>query len=171
MFQPLLHALAACLPALALATRTKSTCQLIDAKLPGRISYPDSNVYNTSVTNYFSGQERELAPDCVFEPVSAKEISKFVKIVTAPSCNGTQFAVRGGGHTLWTGAANIDNGITVDMRLMSDTTLSPDNKVAHLGPGARYHDVYHKVVQHNVTVMGGRVPTIGVGGFASSGEY
>ncbi|KAL1641337.1 hypothetical protein SLS61_010154 [Didymella pomorum] len=142
---------------------------LIDFQNSWTRCWSDSNVYNTSVTNYFSGQERELAPDCVFEPVSAKEISKFIKIVTAPSFTGTQFAVRGGGHTLWTGAANIDNGITVDMRLMSDTTLSSDNKVAHLGPGARYHDVYHKVVQHNVTVMGGRVPTIGVGGFASSG--
>jgi len=165
MLRLLFRAFAASLPAIAVAT---SPCQLIDAGIPGRVSYPDSNLYNSSITSYFSGQERELNPTCVFEPVTASEISQFIKIVTA--CNGTQFAIRGGGHTLWTGAANIDCGITMDMRLMNDTTLSQDNQIAHLEPGARYHDVYHEVVKHNVTVMGGRVPGIGVGGFASGGE-
>lgn len=164
MLRLLFRAFAASLPAIAVAT---SPCQLIDAGIPGRVSYPDSNLYNSSITSYFSGQERELNPTCVFEPVTASEISQFIKIVTA--CNGTQFAIRGGGHTLWTGAANIDCGITMDMRLMNDTTLSQDNQIAHLEPGARYHDVYHEVVKHNVTVMGGRVPGIGVGGFASGG--
>ncbi|POS68898.1 hypothetical protein DHEL01_v212709 [Diaporthe helianthi] len=84
-----------------------------------------------------------MSPGCIFRPTSTQDVAAFVKSVT--KYNDTQFAIRGGGHTLWTGAANINGGITVDMRLIEDTKLE----------------------EYNLTVMGGRVPGIGVGGFAT----
>ncbi|KAK5989784.1 FAD-dependent monooxygenase sdcF [Cladobotryum mycophilum] len=166
MYQSVLYALVAALPAVTFAAGT-APCKLIDSKIPGRISYPDSATYNSSVSSYYSGQERALHPGCIFRPTNTAEVSQFIKLVTAN--NGTQFAVRGGGHTLWTGAANVDNGITVDMRAMKDVTLSNDKKIARLGPGGIFSDIYPKLVPQNLTVMGGRVPGIGVGGFVTGG--
>ncbi|KAK2616399.1 hypothetical protein QQS21_000640 [Conoideocrella luteorostrata] len=161
-----LSAAAALLP-VASAVPQPNACKIIDAKIPGRISYPNSATYNSSASSYYSDQERELHPGCIFRPTTTSEVSQFVKLVT--SCEGAQFAVRGGGHTLWTGAANINGGITVDMRLMKSFALSPDKKIAHLGAGGIWNEIYPQLVPHKLTAMGGRVPGIGVGGFVTGG--
>lgn len=93
--------------------------------------------------------------------------------MTAGNCCShctSKFAVRGGGPTFWTGAANIERGITIDMRLMNQVELSEDKKIARIGGGAVWDDAYSQLVPHNLTVMGGRIPGIGVGGFASGGQ-
>lgn len=160
-------AIAAALPSAVSATQ--DVCQLISSQIPGAISYPNSTIYESSVNSYYSGQERELSPGCIFRPTRTSEVAEFVKSVTAN--NHTQFAIRGGGHTLWTGAANIDGGITVDMRLMNETRLSSNQETALLGPGGLWNNIYPQLEAYNLTVMGGRVPGIGVGGFVSGGEY
>ncbi|PTB64859.1 FAD-binding domain-containing protein [Trichoderma citrinoviride] len=164
MYSFVLCLLAAVQAASASATQT---CKTLDAKLPGRVSYPDSTAYNASISSYYSGQERDLNPGCIFRPTSTAEVSQFIKLVT--SSGNTQFAVRGGGHTLWPGAANVKGGITVDMRAMNNLTLSKDHKIAHLGAGAVFSDIYPQLVPYNLTVMGGRVPGIGAGGFVTGG--
>ncbi|KAL6697232.1 FAD-binding domain-containing protein [Trichoderma pleuroticola] len=164
MYRFVLHLLAAALPA---AASVVQTCRRLDAQIPGRVFYPDSTTYNSSISSYYSGQERELNPSCIFRPTSTSEVSQFVKLIT--DCGDVKFAVRGGGHTLWTGAANIDDGITVDMRSLNGLDLSKDHKIARLGGGAVFSDIYPKLVPYNLTVMGGRVPGIGAGGFVTGG--
>jgi FAD/FMN-containing dehydrogenase len=153
----------------SVSASTAQTCKTLDAKIPGRVSYPDSTAYNASISSYYSGQERDLNPGCIFRPTSTSEVSQFIKLVT--SSGNTQFAVRGGGHTLWPGAANVDGGITVDMRAMNSLSLSEDHKIAHLGAGAVFSDIYPQLTPYNLTVMGGRVPGIGAGGFVTGGKY
>ncbi len=102
-------------------------------------------------------------------PTTTDEVSQFVKTVGARTQRDAKFAVRGGGHMLWKGAANIDGGITVDMRLVNATVFNADKSVASLGAGGRFGDVYHALKPYSLTVLGGRVPTIGVGGFLSPG--
>lgn len=80
-----------------------------------------------------------------------------------------KLAVRSGGHMIWAGAANVEGGITVDMREMKGVELSGDGSVARLGAGAVWSDVYRELVPRNLTVMGGRVTGIGVGGFITGG--
>ncbi|PHH67470.1 hypothetical protein CDD82_1465 [Ophiocordyceps australis] len=159
-----LVALAAALPALGSPT---SRCKALDAQMPGRVSFPSSSTYKSSLSSYYSGQERELNPGCIFRPTSTDEVVKFVRLIT--KSNDTRFAVRGGGHTLWSGAANVNGGITVDMREMNSLELSSDEKVARLGAGGVWDHYYAQLGPKNLTVMGGRVPGIGVGGFASGG--
>jgi len=163
----ILHFLAAALPTAAAAKQ--GSCEAVAAKLPGRISYPDSKTYNLSISSYYGGQERALQPSCVFRPTTTDEVSQFVKIMTSDTCQ-SKFAVRGGGHTFCAGAANIEPGITVDMRLMNHIELSKDKKVASIGGGTVWDDAYSQLAPHNLTVLGGRVPGIGVGGFATGGE-
>lgn len=158
--------LAAALP--AAATSTYDSCKLVNAKIPGRISYRGTQIYNSSLSSYYGGQERELSPNCIFRPTTTAEVAHFVKLMTSNKCQ-SKFAVRGGGHTFCAGAANIDPGITVDMRLMNHVELSKDKKIVRVGGGAIWDTVYEHLVPHNLTAMGGRIPGIGVGGFATGG--
>jgi FAD/FMN-containing dehydrogenase len=174
MSKSLLQALIVALAAVASATKipTKGpskTCKLIDSHMPGLVSYPNTTAYDSSLSTYYSSQERELSPGCIFRPAKTQDVSQFIQLVTAQK--DTKFAVRGGGHTLFTGAANIDGGITVDMRGMKDVVLSQDHKVARLGAGGIFSEIYPQLVPHNLTVMGARVPGIGVGGFVTGGKY
>ncbi|KAJ5794716.1 hypothetical protein N7457_001315 [Penicillium paradoxum] len=161
-----LHLLA--VTGLAAASATHDPCKALEYRLPGRVSYPGTTTYNASLSSYYSGQERTLRPGCIFRPTNTSEVSQFVKLVASADYK-TNFAVRGGGHTLWTGAANIDSGITVDLRLINLVELSEDHKIARIGGGAVWDDAYEHLVPYNLTVMGGRIPGIGVGGFATGG--
>ncbi len=102
------------------------------------------------------------------------EVSKFMRLVTKKiaGCNDTpKFAIRGGGHTIWSGAANNNHGITMDLRAMNEVILNDDRTVATLGAGGIWSDIYPQLVPHKVTVMGGRVSGIGVGGLATGGKF
>ncbi|KAM7194542.1 hypothetical protein V8F20_007898 [Naviculisporaceae sp. PSN 640] len=164
---------AAALPAVAIAGMAggpgSSTCQVIAAQMPGRVIFPSDSAYNAAQSSYYAGQARDMQPGCIFMPRTTDEVSRFVKTIGSRSGSDAKFAIRGGGHTLWKGAANIDGGITVDMRLINGTVLNSDRSVASLGAGGRFGAVYHDLKPFNLTVLGGRVPSIGVGGFLTSG--
>jgi FAD/FMN-containing dehydrogenase len=168
--------LAAFLSTSAAAARihhSKNICELLNAQLPGLVSDPETTGYNASQTTYYTSQERDLRPACVFRPTNTTQVSDFVKLIVEAGRGTTtpQFAVRGGGHTLFSGAANIDGGITIDMRSLDTFALNEDQTVASLGGGAIWSNIYPQLVPHNLTVLGGRVPGIGVGGFTTGGKY
>ncbi|KAI4185342.1 MAG: hypothetical protein LQ348_004379 [Seirophora lacunosa] len=176
-----LVALLPLLAATAAAQNTTDICSLLNSRLPARVSFPGNPVYNLSRTSYYSGFERALSPGCIFRPENATEVSQFVKLVTAngenakggkygnPNQSTPKFAIRGGGHTLFSGAANIDGGVTVDLRAIKSLELSQDRRVASIGGGAIWSDIYPQMVPYNLTVMGGRVPGVGVGGYSTGG--
>ncbi|KAH9892197.1 hypothetical protein F4778DRAFT_751205 [Xylariomycetidae sp. FL2044] len=145
-------------------------CAAVQAEMPDRVSIPGTTEYNLSISSYYSGQEKDLEPGCIFTPSGATEVSRFITSLTK---NGfeyvPQFAIRSGGHMIWKGAANIERGITVDMRAINSVTLTEDKKGAILGAGGIWSDIYTELVPHNLTVMGGRVAGIGVGGLSTGG--
>jgi len=51
------------------------------------------------------------------------------------------------------GAANIEGGITVDIRGLDELVLSEDGKVVSLGAGGVRSSIYEKLVQYNLTVV------------------
>lgn len=91
----------------------------------------------------------------------------------------TKFSVRGGGHSPNPGWSSInDTGILIDLQKMNRLTLSSDSAVVSLGPGLRWGDVYNALDTYGVSVIGGRIPHVGVAGlilggafFHFSGEY
>ncbi|KAL7935512.1 hypothetical protein V8C35DRAFT_299670 [Trichoderma chlorosporum] len=150
-------------------------CSTIQYQFPTLVSIQGDAAYNASQSSFYTSLERDVTPGCVFRPNCTADVSKFIKLISSNTprtrsgdFSGT-FAVRGGGHTLWTGAANIDGGVTVDMRGMNSFSLSKDLKTASLGGGAIWSDIYPQLTPHNLTIMGGRLPGIGVGGFATGG--
>lgn len=45
----------------------------------------------------------------------------------------------------WAGANNINDGVTIDLGLMTKTTYNPETKLASIQPGGRWTDVYFEV--------------------------
>jgi FAD/FMN-containing dehydrogenase len=163
--------------ALSVATTDVATiCQQVIEHMPNRISYMSSSAFNESISTYFSAQESELEPECIFSPEDASEVSQFVKLLSAHTehsqnlSSPTQIAVRSGGHTPWSGAANVEGGITIDLRAMNAVSLSQDQTVASIGGGGIWSDIYPQLIPYNLTVMGGRVVSVGVGGFLTGGK-
>ena len=155
---------------IALIHNAAQDCKTIEKHLPGTISFPQDSIYAASLGTYYSEEERDIQPTCVFSPTSTSQVSRFVKLITALGST-SKFAVRSGGHTYIGGAANIAGGITVDMRGIHDVTFSKNLDVVTIGGGAVWSsDVYPNLVAHNLIAAGARLPGIGIGGFVTGGE-
>ena len=50
-----------------------------------------------------------------------------------------------GGHMAWAGANSIEDGVTIDLGLLTTTTYHPETKTASLQPGGRWTQVYEEV--------------------------
>ncbi|CAG8979684.1 hypothetical protein HYALB_00003915 [Hymenoscyphus albidus] len=112
-------------------------------------------------------QECWLTPQCIISPASSRDVSVAIKTV---GFLNTRFAVRSGGHSPNPGFSSIGpEGILIELSRLNQVTLSADKKVASVGPGLRWGDVYKALDASGVTAIGGRIPSVGVGGLILSG--
>ncbi|KAH8701253.1 oxidoreductase FAD-binding protein [Phaeosphaeriaceae sp. PMI808] len=133
------------------ASNNAPICAELDSKLPGRIYSPGSKVYEDSLGSYYTLNERELDPSCIFRPTSTSEV--------------LDFATRFSG-----GAANIDGGVTIDMRTLNGVKVNEERTVVSIGGGAIWaRDVYPELVKYNLIAAGARAPGVGIGGFVTGG--
>lgn len=143
-------------------------CTTLAKALPGLVFMPGSPEYIESTGTYFAAFENELKPLCVVQPTNEQEVAEAVKhIVGIPD---VQMAIRGGGHTPWAGAANIDKGITLDLRKLTGVTLNADKAIASISAGERWSNVYTTLEAHGLAVAGGRVSKVGVSGLILGGK-
>lgn len=63
----------------------------------------------------------------------------------------------------------MDGGVTVTFEKMRGIELSSDKKIAAIEPGNLWYDIYTHLHADNVTVVGGRVSAIGIGGLTTGG--
>ncbi|KAH5750760.1 hypothetical protein HBI88_237360 [Parastagonospora nodorum] len=166
----MLGAIIAVLLGLPVAWAQNSTCcqALQDAGL-AHVLYPNSTDYANRTVSYWS-VSAQLEPSCIVQPTCTSDVVKVVDtLVKGESCSSTKFAVRSGGHTVWAGSNNINNGVTVDLGLMKTVTLDKEASVASIQPGARWMHVYGALDPEGFTVPGGRAGSVGVAGFLTGG--
>lgn len=80
-------------------------------------------------------------------------------------------AIESGGHSSNPGASNIAGGITIDLAKFNTVTLTDHDQSVWIGPAARWSDVYTFLEHHGLTVSGGRVGHVGVGGYVFGGGF
>lgn len=141
-------------------------CKFLNFVTQGEVSYPNSTVYEYEESRYWSQQQALTLPICRFSPTSPYDVSIAVLTLQVTQC---QFAVKSGGHAAFTGASNINGGITIDLINLKQVTVSADKTQTSVGPGNRWFDVYSKLQPQGLTVIGGRVSDIGVGGLTLGG--
>ncbi|KAI0414251.1 hypothetical protein F5X98DRAFT_349821 [Xylaria grammica] len=165
-------------------------CLALSLGLGSKVSFPKDVIYTESLGSYYSLQETAVQPACIVSPQTARDVSTAVRILTKTnvsaqsgplrSPSGCQFAVRSGGHASFAGAANIAEGVTIDLSGLSSlhlTTPSVDTKTADqaaqpklsVGVGATWGDVYSYLDALHLGVSGGRAAGVGVGGLTLGG--
>lgn len=130
------------------------------------MSYPESPVYERQEAAYWSQQQALTRPACRLTPTSSEDVSLAVLTSRVTKC---KFAVKSGGHAAFAGASNIQDGITFDLAKLNEIEVSKDKKSVSVGAGNVWYDVYQKLTPMNLTVLGGRVSAIGVGGLTLGG--
>lgn len=144
-------------------------CSLISQELPEDVYCSGSSEYSDSLASYFSLQEQELSPSCIVRPKTSADVAKTVSIMRGFLKQGGQFAVRGGGHTSFSGAANINYGVTIDLGHLNMVEVSLDRKTVTIGPGARFSQVWQVLDPLKLSITGGRDSDVGVGGYILGG--
>lgn len=130
------------------------------------MSFPNSSIYDLQESQYWSQQQALTQPACRFSPTSAAQVSLAVLTLRVTKC---QFAVKSGGHAAFSGASNIEDGLTIDLVNLDEISVSADQTQTSVGPGNVWYDVYTHLQPKGLTVIGGRVSAIGVGGLTLGG--
>ena len=79
------------------------------------------------------------------------------------------FAVKSGGHAAFAGGSNIAGGVTIDLVNLNEILVPSDQTQISVGPGNRWSDVCSHLDPLGLSVIGGRVVDIGVGGLMLGG--
>lgn len=91
------------------------------------------------MTAFYTNFESSLSPAIVIRPKTTGEVSRFIKLVAS---NGWQVAIKGAGNTPWSGAANIEGGVIIDMRDMLGISIGDDEKTVSVSAGERWGTVF-----------------------------
>lgn len=112
--------------------------------------------------------QSDVNPYCIFKPQKPTQVSVLVLLARLAQC---PFAAKSGGHAAFAGASSVEGGITVSFTNLKDISLSKDKKIASIGPGNIWGGVFEELTKSDVTVIGGRIHNIGVGGLTTGGIF
>ncbi|CAK7212774.1 hypothetical protein SCUCBS95973_001579 [Sporothrix curviconia] len=122
--------------------------------------------YSAFIGAYWSQNQAEVRPYCVFQPKTTADVSVAILINRLTGC---QFAAKSGGHSAYRGASNVPSGMTISFANLNNIQLSADKSTVAVGPGNVWGQVYTYLDNYNLTVIGGRLYDIGVGGLTTGG--
>jgi FAD/FMN-containing dehydrogenase len=94
-------------------------------------------------------------------------VSRIINILREQKCI---FAVKSGGHSVCVGASAIHEGVVIDLSKLNDIQVSSDESTVSVGTGCRWGDVYSQLDGRGLSAIGGRVGSVGVGGFTLGGK-
>ncbi|ODH21309.1 hypothetical protein ACO22_05682 [Paracoccidioides brasiliensis] len=141
-------------------------CRVLSALFSQQVLSRDTAPYTEWRSQFWSQQQSEVQPACIFQPLSSAQVAIALLTSCLVRC---PFAVKSGGHAAFAGSSSIPDGLTIDMGRLNTVNLSSDKKSAIVGAGNRWFDVYSQLSPEGVTVVGGRVSNIGVGGLTLGG--
>ncbi|RFU77145.1 fad binding domain-containing [Trichoderma arundinaceum] len=154
------------LPPRATLSGCSLACNFLDSEIPGSVSFPGSPAYSLLAAGYWTTQQAETNPGCRFSPNSVFEVAQGVLALRSSNC---KFAVKSGGHSVFSGASSIEGGVTIHLANLKQLGLSADQSQLSVGTGNRWVDVMSFLDGKGITVIGGRVAGVGVGGLPLGG--
>ncbi|CAF1179458.1 unnamed protein product [Adineta steineri] len=149
----------------------KNKILTICQKIKNNVS-PNSHVYYPPSLNYYNNTYHYSISStnlsvCSVVPCTAEDVSIIIKIIGE---NRVPFAIKSGGHSLNPGFSSTA-GIHISMQCFNNVNYNPNDGTVDVGPGLVWDDVYKQLQSYNVSVLGGRVVGVGVGGFLLGGGY
>lgn len=95
-------------------------------------------------------------------------VDDIVAAVKFARAEGLDVAVRGGGHNV-AGRACCDDGLMIDLSLMTNVTVDPAKRTATAEGGATWGAFNMATQQHGLATTGGVISSTGVGGLTLGG--
>ncbi|KAF4636553.1 hypothetical protein G7Y89_g1531 [Cudoniella acicularis] len=138
------------------------TCQVLSKLFSDNETFSSSSPFYTPLFEIPWSETCWLEPACIVTPRNEKDVSLIMIVI---SILQTKFAVRSGGHLVAPGYNGVgSDGVLIALQNLNRLAMSADTKTLTVGPGQRWGPVYNFASTYNVTVLGGREPTVGVGG-------
>ncbi|KAJ4338024.1 hypothetical protein N0V95_008175, partial [Ascochyta clinopodiicola] len=126
----------------------------------------EETTFTSFVNSYWSGQQRDIVPQCIFKPTKPLDVSTAILISRLTQC---PFAVKSGGHSAVPGGSNTEGGITISFEKLDKISVSANKKTVSFQPGHTWNEIYTALEQEEIIVIGGRVASVGVGGLTLGG--
>ncbi|ODH13086.1 hypothetical protein ACO22_07616 [Paracoccidioides brasiliensis] len=130
--------------------RCEKACDILATVLPSEVQFPGSEDYNSTRASYWAQQQSDLSPSCFVVAKRSHSVSTSITVSRKTKC---PFSVRSGGHSDVPGASNIEKGITIDLRSISEIDVSDDKRITYVGAGARWGEVYAKLDEMDLMVV------------------
>ncbi|KAH6961827.1 hypothetical protein BKA56DRAFT_647807 [Ilyonectria sp. MPI-CAGE-AT-0026] len=146
---------------LFLTQQSRPACTELAVELGAALHYP-----GTDNITWWDARQQAVQPACRVEPSSPVDVSRIMAILVENEC---RFSVKCGGHSRSPDDSNSVGGVTIDLRRLNTVTLSANNTSATIGGGANTYQVYSALERFNLSFVGGRVDTVGMGGFTLGG--
>ncbi|TGO35330.1 hypothetical protein BHYA_0162g00180 [Botrytis hyacinthi] len=128
--------------------------------LQEKVATHNGSDYQSAQNSYFSAQAKSLFPACIATPNTSSEVATIVQILVE---GRVRFAIRGGGHSLNAGAADIERGVTDNLRALNKVEVNKEQTLVSIGGGAKWCEVYSVLDGLGLATSGGRVTDFGVG--------
>ncbi|PAV20125.1 FAD-binding domain-containing [Pyrrhoderma noxium] len=119
-----------------------TACSILKEKFPDLVAFPGADQYASDIDHWAGANN--LNATCSIEPASPEDVSKIIKIIGRGDIR-SPFAVKSGGHAYAAGHSS---------------TL-----------GLTWDQVYKQITPLGITIAGGRVSGVGVGGLSLGGGY
>ncbi len=127
------------------------------AVLPGDADYDQAR----SVWNGAHDRRPALVVRCA-------GVTDVIRTVGLARSEGLPLAVRGGGHSI-AGFSTLDDGIVLDLSLMTGIEVHPDDRTVTAQAGCTWKDLDAETQQFGLAVTGGLVSSTGIAGFTTGG--
>ncbi|CRG90184.1 Bifunctional solanapyrone synthase [Talaromyces islandicus] len=148
-------------PSSGVSANCQQACTELSTVFGSALHYPGNDNFTI-----WDAKQQEVHPACRVEPSTAVEVARVLDILVHHWC---YFSVKGGGHSRNPGDSNSVGGVTVDLDRMTQVDILKPGNRARVGGGATSYHVYEALDAHNLSFVGGRVGTVGIGGFTLGG--
>ncbi|KAL5340591.1 hypothetical protein BJX70DRAFT_396574 [Aspergillus crustosus] len=145
---------------------------LLNSALSPQLVLPSASQYQVLINHHYT-TNAPLEPACFFQPQSPEQVGQAASILVESDDGSAecQFAIRGGGHTPFKGAAGVEGGVTIDLAMLNKTVYDAETATVEIMAGAKWGDVYKTLKPYGVAVTGGRSDSVGVGGLIIGGGW
>jgi len=133
------------------------------AAFNGRLVGPEDSGYDEARKVYNAMIDRR--PAVIGKPTSPTEVAQLIHFARE---HGLPVAVRGGGHN-GAGLGTVDDGVVIDLSLMRDVEVRPQERTVRVGGGATWGEVDRATGAHGLATPSGIISTTGVGGLTLGG--
>ncbi|KAI1384278.1 putative oxidoreductase [Hypoxylon trugodes] len=137
-----------------------------------KVSIPGSAAYDATLSSYFALQASDIKPLCFVSPQTTGDVSTVIQWLTTNidiRDSSIKVAIRSRGHLWVPGSSNSSGGVTIDLSRLESIHLSSDKSIVSIGVGATWDAVYAKLDPLGLSVAGGRVGGVGIGGLVLGG--